>query len=97
MNGDAAMDLAGKAAPQGDWKRIIWNHTHPGHKPGRNCDNLQDLERKGLKNPKSHQATENQSSRLICAFLRISESRSTLIFSPCGFGMMANVIPLFMC
>ena len=23
MNGDAAMDLAGKAAPQGDWKRII--------------------------------------------------------------------------
>jgi hypothetical protein len=23
MNGDVAMDLAGKAAPQGDWKRII--------------------------------------------------------------------------
>jgi hypothetical protein len=23
VNGDAAMDLAGKAAPQGDWKRII--------------------------------------------------------------------------
>lgn len=23
VNGDVAMDLAGKAAPQGDWKRII--------------------------------------------------------------------------
>jgi len=23
VNGDAKMDLAGKAAPQGDWKRII--------------------------------------------------------------------------
>jgi hypothetical protein len=23
VNGDAAMDLTGKAAPQGDWKRII--------------------------------------------------------------------------
>ncbi len=23
VNGDAAMDLAGKAEPQGDWKRII--------------------------------------------------------------------------
>jgi hypothetical protein len=23
VNGDAAMNLAGKAAPQGDWKRII--------------------------------------------------------------------------
>jgi hypothetical protein len=23
VNGDMAMDLAGKAAPQGDWKRIV--------------------------------------------------------------------------
>jgi hypothetical protein len=54
LNRDVAMDLAGKDAPQGDWKRIIGIMLILAHKPGRNCNYCDDLEEGRLNQLRSY-------------------------------------------